>query len=73
MEHENLNNRETAQFGIGAVGRGFFKRFTIINVIGLSIALIAWVGDSFLGWQDNIGYYLMGMFAACFMSNKNDA
>ena len=61
------------QSNIGAVMHRFFKRFTIINVIGLAIALIAWVGDSFLGWQDNIGYYLMGMFAAWFMSHKNDA
>lgn len=73
MENKNLNNQETAQLGIGAVMHRFFKRFTIINAIGLAIALTAWVGDSFLGWHDNIGYYLMGVFAAWFMSHKNGA
>jgi len=73
MEHENINKQETAQLGKGGVMYRFFNRFTIINAIGLAIALTAWVGDSFLGWQDNIGYYLMGMFAAWFMSHKNDA
>lgn len=51
----------------------FFKRFTFLNLVGISIAIIAWAGDSFLGWQDNIGYYLMGMFASWFMSHKNEA
>lgn len=38
----------------------FFKRFTFKEMIGLSIALLAWAGDSFFGWQSNIGYYVLG-------------
>ena len=63
MEHENLNTEETAQLGIGAVMCRFFKRFTFWKIVGLSIALLAWAGDAFFGWQSNIGYYSECPFA----------
>lgn len=49
----------------------FFKRFTFWKIIGLSVALLAWVGDFFFGWQSNIGYYFLGAIASwCVSENE---
>lgn len=70
MEQENLNKEETAQWGIGAVMCRFFKRLTFWKIIGLSIAILAWTGDVFFGWQSNVGYYFLGAIASWCVSEN---
>ncbi len=57
-------------FWVYAVMCHFFKRFTFWKMIGLSIALLAWAGDSFFGWQSNIGYYFLGAIASWCVSEN---
>lgn len=49
----------------------FFKRLTFWKITGLSIAILAWAGDVFFGWQSNIGYYFLGAMASWCVS-END-
>ena len=55
---------------LGAFMCRFFKRFTLWKIIGLSVALLAWAGDAFFGWQSNIGYYFLGAIASWCVSEN---
>jgi len=57
-------------FWVYAVMCRFFKRFTFWKIIGLSVALLAWAGDAFFGWQSNIGYYFLGAIASWCVSEN---
>jgi hypothetical protein len=57
-------------FWVYAVMCRFFKRFTFWKIIGLFIALLAWAGDAFFGWQSNIGYYFLGAIASWCVSEN---
>lgn len=48
----------------------FFKRLTFWKIIGFSIAILAWAGDAFFGWQSNIGYYFLGAIASWCVSDN---
>lgn len=60
----------TATDGKQPVMCRFFKRVTLWKIIGLLVALLAWAGDAFLGWQSNIGYYFLGAIASWCVSEN---
>ncbi len=51
-------------FWVYAAISRFFKQLTFWEIIGLSIAIFAWVGHAYFGWQSNHGYFFLGAIAS---------
>lgn len=58
-------------FWVYAAISRFFKQLTFLEIIGLSIAILAWVGDVFFGWQSNHGYFFLGAIASWCVSENS--
>ena len=73
MKKESTKVEESTSVGNEAklpVMRRFFRWFTPNKIIGLSITVAAFIGDNFLGWEDNILFYLLGVNAMWWMSDN---
>ena len=70
INHKSSLKADSQPSFLAAVISRFFKNITFWKIFGLFIAILAWVGDVFLGWQTNIGYYFLGAIASWCVSEN---